>query len=121
MRAANQLPQVVTVVSGGQGRTGSRWCRAAAECLAYGELNRIPCFFCQLPVDYELTRLNHRHRLAATVHHIHGLAQGGHPTDPANLVPAHRHCNCRDGAVKLLETKRQPLISPARNRNSRRW
>jgi hypothetical protein len=43
------------------------------------------------------------------------------------LAPAHRSCNCRDGAMKLLQAKRQrqrqrqPLIAPARNRNSRRW
>lgn len=89
--------------------------------MANGENNRIPCYFCGRPIDYELTRWNHLHRLAGTVHHIIGLAQNGDPTDPANLVPAHRSCNCRDGAVKLLQSKRQPLIAPARNRNSRRW
>jgi 5-methylcytosine-specific restriction endonuclease McrA len=56
---------------------------------------------------------------AGTVHHIIGLAQGGDPEDPANLAPAHRSCNCRDGAVKLLEVKRQHRIIPARN--SRNW
>jgi hypothetical protein len=108
------------MVSGGPGRTGSRWRKAAAECLAYAEYHRIPCYFCQRPIDYELTRFNHRHRLAATVHHIIGLAQHGDPLDPSNLAPAHRSCNCRDGAIKLLETKRG-VISSARNRNSRRW
>jgi hypothetical protein len=54
------------------------------------------------------------------VHHIVGLAEGGDPTDPVNLAPAHRSCNCRDGAIKLLEKKRG-VIGPARKRNSRRW
>lgn len=108
------------MVSGGPGRTGSRWRRAAAECLANGEYNRTPCYFCHQPISYELTRFNYRHRLAATVHHIIGLAAGGDPLDPCNLVPAHRSCNCRDGAVKQIQSKRQ-RISSARNRNSRRW
>jgi hypothetical protein len=120
MRSTEKLQAVVTVVSGGPGRTGSRWRRAAAECLANGAYNHTPCYFCRLPIDYELSRVNHRHRLAATVHHIIGLAQGGDPLDPYNLVPAHRSCNCRDGAVKLLQSKRQ-RITPARNRNSRNW
>jgi hypothetical protein len=107
------------MVSKGPGRQGSKWRRIQAQCMADGEYNRTPCYFCRRPINYELTRVNHLHRLAGTVHHIRGLAQGGDPEDPANLAPAHRACNCRDGAVKLLELKRQQRIVPVRN--SRNW
>jgi hypothetical protein len=110
------------MVSKGPGRQGARWRTAQSLCMAEGEANAVPCWFCGQPIDYQLTRFNHLHRLAGTVHHIIGLEQGGDPTDPANLTPAHRSCNCRDGAVKLLATKRQPRIaSSARNRSSRNW
>lgn len=108
------------MVSKGPGRQGARWHEARTRCLLEGEVNRTPCYFCHLPIDYELTRWNYRHRSAGTVHHVVGLAQGGDPVDPANLAVAHRSCNCRDGALKLLQTKRQ-RIGSARDRNSRRW
>ena len=65
--------------------------------MAEAEARRAPCYLCGGPIDYALTRVHHLHRLAGTVHHIIGLAQGGDPLDPANLVPAHRSCNCREG------------------------
>lgn len=77
----------------------------------------MPCYLCQLPINYELTRWNYRHRLAPTVHHIIGLAEGGDPTDPTNLAPAHRSCNCRDGAIKQIQARRQTCAVRA----SRRW
>jgi hypothetical protein len=105
------------MVSKGPGRQGARWRTAQALCIANGEYNATPCWFCGQPIDYELTRWNHLHKRAATVHHIVGLAQGGDPTDPGNLTPAHRGCNCRDGAVKLLESKRNPRVNASRTRN----
>jgi hypothetical protein len=87
--------------------------------MAESAANAVPCWFCGQPIDYEFTKWNHLHRLSGTAHHIRGLAQGGDPLDPANLAPAHRSCNCRDGAIKLLESKRQQRIIPVRN--SRRW
>jgi 5-methylcytosine-specific restriction endonuclease McrA len=35
---------------------------------------------------------------ASVVDHVVPLAQGGHPTDPANLRAAHNGCNLRKGA-----------------------
>lgn len=80
-----------------------------------GEIAATPCWFCGLSINYALTRVSHNHPQAGTVHHIIGLAQGGDPLDPANLTPAHRSCNCRDGAVKLLESQRAPHVINSRN------
>jgi hypothetical protein len=85
------------VVSAGPGRNGSRWRRAQAACMAHGEAQRLPCCLCRRPINYELTRIAPRHRMAGTAHHIVGLAQGGDPLDPGNLAPAHRGCNTREG------------------------
>lgn len=81
------------MVVGGPGRTGSRWRKAQSDCMAISEYNREPCYLCGRPIDYDFTRAAPLHRLAGTVHHIHGLDQGGDPLDPANLAPAHRGCN----------------------------
>lgn len=81
------------MVSKGPGRQGSRWRRAQALCIATGEANNTPCGVCGRPIDYTLTKARPRHRLAGSAHHIISLAQGGHPTDQANLTPAHRGCN----------------------------
>ncbi|MDQ2880483.1 MAG: HNH endonuclease [Actinomycetota bacterium] len=107
---------MVTVVNGGPGRTGSRWRKVQAECIANGALYNTPCVLCGLPIDYALTVAVPRHRLAGTVHHLIGLAQGGDPLDPNNLAPAHRSCNCRDGAHRYQHPE---LYQPVRN--SRRW
>ncbi|MGH3985854.1 MAG: HNH endonuclease [Pseudonocardiaceae bacterium] len=103
------------MVRGGPGRQGSRWRRVQAQCLADAALYAAPCFLCGLRIDYSLYYL---HRWAATVHHIVGLADGGDPLDPANLAPAHRSCNCRDGAHRRQhpELYRRPAAA-----NSRRW
>ncbi|PZS14127.1 MAG: HNH endonuclease [Pseudonocardiales bacterium] len=100
-------------MSGGTGRTGFRWRKVQAEVIANGALYGLPCALCGLPIDYTIF---YRHRLAATVHHIVGLAQGGDPLDPANLTPAHRSCNCRDGSLRQTHPERYQLV-----RNSRRW
>lgn len=65
--------------------------------MAKGEAEGIPCYLCHKPINYELTRVLPLHSQAGTTHHIIGLAQGGNPVDPANLVPAHRGCNTREG------------------------
>lgn len=111
------------MVSGGPGRKGSRWRRAQKECMESGEALRIPCWICGQPIDYAFTRRYPHHRYAGTVHHIHGLAQGGDPLDPSNLTPAHRSCNTREsnrirngGTASLT---RQHRVNP--NPNSRNW
>ncbi|HEX4103843.1 MAG TPA: HNH endonuclease [Pseudonocardiaceae bacterium] len=76
---------------------------------------------CGRPIDYELTRARPLHRLAGTVHHIVGLAQGGDPLDPANLTPAHRGCNTRHSNLlrAFARKPREPL--PPVVRGSRNW
>jgi 5-methylcytosine-specific restriction endonuclease McrA len=102
----------------GPGRQGSRWRKAQAECMATGAAILAPCCLCGQPIDYTFTRAYPNHRLAGTVHHLTGLAQGGDPLDAANLAPAHRGCNTRESnRIRAgLATIRRPLI-----RNSRRW
>lgn len=104
------------MVNGGPGRTGSRWRRAQSACLAAGEMNLTPCCICGRPIDYRFTRTMPNHRLAATVHHIIGLSQGGDPLNPGNLAPAHRACNTAES-----NRIRHRLKYGARVRTSRRW
>ena len=101
------------MVRSGPGRQGSRWRRAQAECLAYAASVNAPCFLCHEPIDYSLYYL---HRLAATAHHIVGLADGGPPVDQSNLAPAHRSCNCRDGSLRRQHPERYAQVP-----TSRRW
>lgn len=75
-----------------------------------------PCFLCGKPIDYAFTRANPRHAMAATVHHIIGLAENGDPLDPGNLTIAHQGCNSRQG-----NRVRAQKAASAGLRNSRRW
>jgi 5-methylcytosine-specific restriction endonuclease McrA len=84
--------------------------------MAYGEANRVPCVLCGRPIDYVFTRALPRHRLAGSVHHLTGLAQGGDPLDIANLAPAHRGCNTREGNRVRHALRRSQGV-----RTSRRW
>jgi 5-methylcytosine-specific restriction endonuclease McrA len=83
--------------------------------MADGAANFTPCFLCGKPIDYAFTRYYPLHRLAGTAHHILGLAQGGDPCDPANLVPAHRGCNTRES------NRIRALAGVPSVRTSRRW
>lgn len=103
------------MVSSGPGRQGSRWRRMQALTMANAEANNAPCVLCRQPIDYELTRAMPLNRLAGTVHHLTGLAQGGDPLDPANLAPAHRGCNTRHSNRLRWHT---PRLVPL---TSRRW
>lgn len=84
--------------------------------MADGEARGTPCFPCHQPINYEFTRWHPLHRLAGTAHHITGLAQGGDPLDPANLAPAHRGCNSREGNRHRARRIRSLLVP-----SSRRW
>ncbi|PZS14120.1 MAG: hypothetical protein DLM60_19670 [Pseudonocardiales bacterium] len=55
---------------------------AETVCLDSGKTNRTPCWICGRPIRYA----------RAAVHRLIGVADGGDPTDPDNLVPAHRSC-----------------------------
>lgn len=104
-------------MSRGPGRTGSRWRRAHDECMTNAQAYNLPCCLCGQPINYALTQAFPLHRMAGTVHHLIGLAQGGEPLDQSNLAPAHRGCNTREGnRVRYHQTKIAPLMI-----TSRRW
>jgi len=77
------------------GRKGHRWYKAQNACLEAGELNATPCYGCGGRIDYGLRKINPRHPMAPTVHHIVELWIGGDPMDPANHTPCHFGCNVR--------------------------
>jgi 5-methylcytosine-specific restriction endonuclease McrA len=52
------------------------------------------CIICGQPIDMLLP---HPHKKSKSVDHRLPLALGGHPTDLANLGPAHLDCNLRKG------------------------
>jgi len=108
------------MVSKGPGRQGSRWRRAQAECMHAGAMNNTPCWLCGQPINYEMTKVLHLHPLAGTAHHIVGLAEGGDPLDPANLVPAHRRCNSVEGNRVRLSKRVSPWLAGG-DQTSRRW
>lgn len=56
--------------------------RAENACLESGNADRSPCWICGRPIRYA----------RAAVHRLIGVAAGGDPTDPTNLVPAHPEC-----------------------------
>lgn len=86
--------------------------------MADGEYNLTPCYLCGKSINYAFTRVMPRHRLAGTAHHIIGLEQGGDPTDPGNLAPAHRGCNASEGnRVRHLQRQRLRAVVVT----SRRW
>jgi hypothetical protein len=98
-------------------------------CYGYG---RVPD--CPGVIDYERSKLYPNHRLAATVHHIRELWQGGDPLDPANHAPCHRCCNtwlslrARAEAVRAghrfpYQRKKQPIraLWELPVRSSRSW
>lgn len=109
----------------GPGRQGHRWRTTQAAVMAAAEASDAPCYLCGQPIDYLLTHAYPHHRLAGTVHHLHGLHQGGHPSDPANLTVAHRGCNTRESnrlrAGKPSMTTLGHQFTPTAARNSRQW
>jgi 5-methylcytosine-specific restriction endonuclease McrA len=68
------------------GRTGRPWLRLAAQVLT----EDTHCNRCHRPL---YPWLRSPHPLSSTVDHIIALADGGHPTDRANLAGMHRSCN----------------------------
>lgn len=55
------------------------------------------------------------HPMSRSLHHIVSPWDGGHPTDPANLVPAHLGCNSSIGRPKVDPD--QPEEPPRRSRD----
>lgn len=105
---------------------GSRWRRAQAACLAAGAARGTLCYgygrvpHCPGIIDYTGSRWPPNHRLAATVHHIKELWQGGDPLDPANHAPAHRGCNTRLSLRARAEAIRNGHHFPRRRAKQRR-
>jgi hypothetical protein len=104
------------------GRTGSRWRRAHALCMARGEADQMPCWRCGGRIDYEFSRLFPQHREAGTVHHVTALLMGGDPCDQDNLVPCHRGCNAvmgnqLRGLLRRAHRRQVPPFIPG----SRQW
>lgn len=66
------------------------------------------------------------HRWAYTTHHLHRLMDGGTPDpDPAQMAPAHRGCNARDG-LRAQNARRAGMHLPTvthseGDRTSRAW
>jgi 5-methylcytosine-specific restriction endonuclease McrA len=109
------VSEVSKVVKTGPGRQGAVWRRTQAQVMAWAAQQRRPCCLCGRAIDYTLTRVRPLHRSAGTVHHVIGLAQGGDPLDLANLAPAHRGCNTREGNAvrKAHRQARAPLATSA--------
>lgn len=64
---------------------------------------RPPCAICGKPIEYDK---KFPHPCSPTVDHIIPIALGGHPSDIANLQPAHFCCN-RAKADKLMKDPSQ--------------
>lgn len=86
-----------------------------------------PCGICGQPIDLSLPQTyvdpadgkRKRHPLSLEVDEIVPIADGGSPTDPANVQPAHRVCNQKRGRKRLGTA---PAARPSRaGRNSRKW
>ena len=93
-----------------RGRGGRTWRRLVKQLCPPGALCEVPV--CKYP---ELERvivfgLRHNHPHGPSLDHIVRLADGGHPTAPWNLRPAHFGCNAA----------RRPAPEPPR-RGSRDW
>lgn len=74
-----------------KGRGGRPWRRVRARILAASDI----CWLCGQPGS-------------TSVDHIVPLSLGGHPTDPANLAPAHISCNSRRGNGAPKKRQRIP-------------
>jgi hypothetical protein len=109
------------VVKDGPGRKGSLWIAAQRACMQAAQDTMAPCALCGRAIDYALTRAYPLHRMAGTVHHIRGLAQGGPPLDPANLTPAHRGCNTRHSNRIRAYMKQQRQLIDTQLNASRIW
>jgi 5-methylcytosine-specific restriction endonuclease McrA len=97
-----------------RGRNGRPWRRIVREVLVPG----VCCAWCGAEIDTTLPRSS---RWSGTVDHIIALADGGHPTDRANLQPMHRSCNSRKEAARRAGRAAEARQAAGRSRSSRRW
>ena len=85
-------------MSRGPGRNGRPWLRLSRRLMA----SATHCSYCGGLLRRDL---GHNHPLAPTVDHRVALADGGHPTDPANLTVVHRGCNSRKENARRRQRK----------------
>lgn len=90
-----------------RGRGGRQWRRLVKELCPPGSLCLIP--ECKAASREIVFGLRPNHPLGPSLDHIVDLQYGGHPTDPANLRPAHFGCNAGK--------RRPPTVRP----RSREW
>lgn len=88
-----------------RGRQGRPWRRLVAEVCPPGSACEIPG--CVKPTRQIVFGLRPRHPLGPSVDHIVPLELGGHPTDRANLRPAHYGCN-----AARADTNAGPVLRP---------
>lgn len=74
-----------------RGRGGRLWRRLVRDLCPPGSYCEVEA--CRAPTREIVFGLRHNHPLGPSLDHIVPLSQGGHPTDPANLRPAHFGCN----------------------------
>lgn len=99
---APELPRSGAMPEGGEpvplhewdpkrGRSGRQWRRLVRELCPPGSVCEIP--ECKAPTREIVFGLRRNHPLGPSLDHVVPLHLGGHPTDPANLRPAHFGCN----------------------------
>lgn len=98
-----------------RGRQGREWRRLLDELCPPGSVCEIP--ECDKPTRLILFGLRARHPMSRSLDHITPLFDGGHPTDPANLRPAHLGCNAaRENRLRALRNAAARTYRPSRAR-----
>jgi len=98
-----------------RGREGREWRRLVRELCPPGSVCEIP--ECDKPTREILFGLRPRHPMGPSLDHIVPLFDGGHPTDPANLRPAHLGCNAaRENRLRARRAAAARRFQPSRAR-----
>lgn len=98
-----------------RGREGRLWRQLLDELCPPGSVCEIP--ECDKPTREILFGLRPRHPMSRSLDHIVPLFDGGHPTDPANLRPAHLGCNAaRENRLRRLRNAARKRFRPSRAR-----
>jgi len=81
-----------------RGRQGRTWRRLVQQLCPPGSVcQATPCRYLRETDGLILFGLRHNHPWGPSLHHLVSPLDGGHPTDPRNLVPAHFGCNASIG------------------------
>ena len=100
-----------------RGRDGRVWRRLVAELCPPGSWCLIP--ECDKPSREILFGLRPSHPLGPSLDHIVPLDDGGHPTDPGNLRPAHLGCNAARGARMAAAKRARGRVARPQSRRLR--